>query len=115
MSKRQASTRNDRETVPQAQRNRRAWVVVSYDIPDDKRRTKVMNLLYGYGVRVQYSVFECEVRPGDLEELKQRMRRLIRKEVDDVRFYSLCQSCLEKVAVMGKAKLHRHESYVLVD
>ncbi|MFZ4850167.1 MAG: CRISPR-associated endonuclease Cas2 [Caldilinea sp.] len=116
MSKKQASTRNQEgETIPHAQRNRRAWVVVSYDIPDDKRRTRVMNLLYGYGVRVQYSVFECEVRPGDLEELKLRMRRLILKELDDVRFYSLCQSCLEKVTVMGKAKLHRRESYVLVD
>jgi CRISPR-associated protein Cas2 len=115
MSKKQTTTRNEGEIVPQAQRNRRTWVVVSYDIRDDKRRTKVMNLLYGYGVRVQYSVFECEVRPGDLEELKCRMRRLIRNEVDDVRFYSLCQSCLEKAAFMGKAKLHRHEAYVLVD
>lgn len=101
-------------TVGQAQRNRRNWVVVSYDIPDDRRRTKVMNLLYGYGMRVQYSVFECELRPADLEELKQRMQRLIQKETDDVRFYPLCQNCLEKVTAMGKAKLHRREPYVMV-
>lgn len=101
-------------TVPQAQRNRRNWVVVAYDIPDDRRRTKVMNLLYGYGVRVQYSVFECELRPTDLEQLKQRMRRLIEKETDDVRFYPLCQGCLGKAAAMGKAQLHRHEAFVLV-
>jgi len=103
------------ENVPPAPRNRRNWVVVAYDIPDDRRRTQVMNLLQGYGVRVQYSVFECEVRPADLEELKQRMRRLIRKEEDDVRFYPLCQSCLEKVSALGKAKLHRQAAYVLVD
>jgi len=115
MNKKQTTARNEGEIVPQTQRNRRVWVVFSYDILDDKRRMKVMHLLYGYGVRVQYSVFECEVRPGDVEELKRRMQRLIRKEVDDVRFYSLCQSCLEKAAVMGKAKLHRHEAYVLVD
>ena len=34
MSKKQPSTRNQEgETIPHAQRNRRAWVVVSYDIP----------------------------------------------------------------------------------
>jgi CRISPR-associated protein Cas2 len=113
MSKQKPAAAPD-ATVPQAQRNRRSWVVVAYDIPDDRRRTKVMNLLYGYGVRVQYSVFECELRPTDLEQLKQRMRRLIQKETDDVRFYSLCQGCLAKVAAMGTARLHRHEAFVMV-
>ncbi len=102
------------ESVPPAPRNRRAWVVVAYDIPDDRRRTKVMKLLEGYGNRVQYSVFECELRPADLDELKVRMRRLIRKEEDDVRFYPLCQSCLEKATALGKARLHRHAAFVLV-
>ena len=31
--------------------------VISYDIPDDKRRKKIADLLEGYGQRVQYSVF----------------------------------------------------------
>ncbi|MGP1372035.1 MAG: CRISPR-associated endonuclease Cas2, partial [Almyronema sp.] len=34
-------------------------VLVVYDIPDDKRRTKLATFLEGYGRRVQYSVFEC--------------------------------------------------------
>ena len=33
--------------------------VVTYDIPSNKRRKKVSDLLEGYGRRVQYSVFEC--------------------------------------------------------
>ncbi len=102
------------DNVPPAPRNRRAWVVVAYDIPDDRRRNKVMKLLEGYGNRVQYSVFECELRPADLDELKARMRRLIHKEEDDVRFYPLCQSCLEKATALGKARLHRHAAFVLV-
>lgn len=114
MKRQAAAVSAQDETVASAQRNRRAWVVVSYDIPDDRRRTKVMNLLYGYGTRVQYSVFECELRPADLEELKQRMRRLMRKEEDDVRFYPLCQNCLEKATMMGRARLHRNEAFVVV-
>ncbi|MBR8835369.1 MAG: CRISPR-associated endonuclease Cas2 [Stigonema ocellatum SAG 48.90 = DSM 106950] len=33
--------------------------VVAYDVPCDKRRKKISDLLEGYGQRVQYSVFEC--------------------------------------------------------
>ena len=35
------------------------FIVISYDIPADKRRTKLAQLLENYGQRVQYSVFEC--------------------------------------------------------
>ncbi|MBD2045501.1 CRISPR-associated endonuclease Cas2 [Coleofasciculus sp. FACHB-64] len=31
------------------------FYVVTYDIPCDKRRRKISNLLEGYGRRVQYS------------------------------------------------------------
>ena len=37
------------------------YFVVSYDISDDKRRTKIHNTLKSYGQRVQYSVFECDL------------------------------------------------------
>jgi CRISPR-associated protein Cas2 len=34
--------------------------VVTYDISNDKRRTKLATLLDKYGIRVNYSVYECE-------------------------------------------------------
>ena len=95
------------EKVPPAQRNRRHWVVVSYDSPNDRRRTKVMKTLEGYGHRVQYSVFECELRPADLEKLKARLKTLIQPEEDDIRFYDLCESCQGKVTMLGRAKMYR--------
>lgn len=102
------------ENVGQMPRNRRNWIVVAYDIPDDKRRTKVMKTLEGYGQRVQYSVFECEVRPADLERLKERLRTLVDGKQDDIRFYPLCESCLRKVTLLGKAELHRQQDYMVV-
>jgi CRISPR-associated protein Cas2 len=89
-------------------------VVVSYDIVDDKRRTKVMQTLEGYGRRVQYSVFECELRPADLQRLKERLGALIQKEEDDIRFYPLCEGCLARVTMLGKAKVYRQEPYQVV-
>ncbi len=32
--------------------------LISYDIPDDRRRTKLAHFLLDYGDRVHYSVFE---------------------------------------------------------
>jgi len=95
-------------------RNKRQWVAVAYDIPDDKRRRKVMKMLAGYGRWAQYSVFECEVRPADLERMVQRLRKLIRAELDDVRIYPLCEACLGKTIMLGRAEMHRHASITIV-
>ncbi|MGB3512406.1 MAG: CRISPR-associated endonuclease Cas2 [Microcoleaceae cyanobacterium] len=43
-------------------------MIVVYDIPDDKRRTKLSNFLEDYGRRVEFSVFECFI---GLEEMRQ--------------------------------------------
>lgn len=102
------------DSIGRAPRNRRTWVVVSYDIPDDKRRTKVMKTLEGYGQRAQYSVFECELRPADLDRLKARLRELIDERQDDVRFYQLCDNCLGKVTLLGEAELHRRQAYKVI-
>ena len=45
------------------------FILVTYDIKDDKKRNKVCNILKDYGNRVQYSVFECyleALKPGKL-------------------------------------------------
>jgi CRISPR-associated protein Cas2 len=102
------------EQVEPAQRNRRHWVVVSYDIPNDRRRTKVMKTLEGFGHRVQYSVFECELRPADLTKLKARLKGLIEPQEDDIRFYDLCETCQGKVTMLGRAKMFREKTSVVV-
>ncbi|MGV2391312.1 MAG UNVERIFIED_CONTAM: CRISPR-associated endonuclease Cas2 [Microcystis novacekii LVE1205-3] len=46
------------------------YFVVSYDISDDKRRTKIHNTLKSYGQRVQYSVFECDLTDTQYAKLR---------------------------------------------
>jgi CRISPR-associated protein Cas2 len=53
-------------------------IVVSYDISDDKRRRKVAKIMEGYGYRVQYSVFECELEPKKLSQLIRRLSPLVK-------------------------------------
>jgi CRISPR-associated protein Cas2 len=90
------------------------FVVVSYDIPDDRRRLKVMKTLEGFGERAQYSVFECRLKRQDLERLKKRLRGLIREQEDDVRFYLLCEQCVERIIPMGKAQVMPEMHYLVV-
>lgn len=104
----------DNERVAPAAQGRRQWVVVAYDIPDDRRRNKVMKALEGYGHWAQYSVFECDLRPGDLERMTARLRQLMRKELDDIRVYPLCEACLQRAIMLGKAQAHRHTSFRIV-
>lgn len=47
------------------------FYTIAYDIPDDGRWVKVANVLKSFGERVQLSVFECWLAPGQLQQLKQ--------------------------------------------
>lgn len=81
------------------------FVVISYDIPDDRRRLKVAKALLDYGgERVQWSVFECYITARNLERLHQRLRRIHDAEEDSIRFYRLCGECRLTVERMGQAK-----------
>jgi CRISPR-associated protein Cas2 len=78
-------------------------IVVSYDIPDDRRRVRLAHALKDFGVRVQYSVFECYLEADQLEKLRQRLGRLVDPQ-DDVRLYRFCQDCGTKLETFGTGK-----------
>jgi len=77
------------------------FYLICYDIPDDKRRKKVADLLEGYGKRVQYSVFECVLNNNKYEELKKRLFKQMKKEEDNIRFYPVSSHTLSQVVTWG--------------
>ncbi|MGQ4648928.1 CRISPR-associated endonuclease Cas2 [Lyngbya aestuarii] len=77
------------------------FYVVTYDIPDDKRRKKVSDVLEGYGKRVQYSVFECVLTKTKYDELQTRLRKIIKFSEDSVRFYPLSRHTLSQIVTWG--------------
>ena len=77
------------------------FVVISYDVKDDKRRLKIHKALKDYGEWVQYSVFECNIKKTDLLKLRHRLKKLLKDDEDSVRFYTLCQTCKPKVERIG--------------
>jgi CRISPR-associated protein Cas2 len=77
------------------------YVVVSYDIPEDKRRTKVHKILKSCGQWMQYSIFECDLTETQYAKLRARFSKLIKPEQDSIRFYFLCACCKGKVERIG--------------
>jgi CRISPR-associated protein Cas2 len=78
------------------------WVI-AYDTPSDRRRRKFAKLLTGHGVRVQWSVFECELRAEQLQRLKVRLEKMIQPEQDSVRFWPVPERSRYQVIHLGCA------------
>ena len=77
------------------------FVIISYDIVDDKRRTKVSKMLENYGTRVQYSVFECLIEEQQLKKIKELAGEIINFSEDSIRYYIICENCQKKINIMG--------------
>lgn len=89
------------------------FVVVCYDIPGDKRRNKVSKILEGFGARVQFSVFECDVRPEHVRKMKEKLAKVLKDE-DTVRYYYLCCECIPKVDVVNGPPVTKAQLYFAV-
>ena len=91
------------------------FILVVYDISDDRRRTKLHDALLDFGTPVQYSVFECLLTPKQEARMRSRVKKIIRPKKDRVRFYKLCSDCLKRVEVTsGKEVLTGQPSSVVV-
>ena len=69
-------------------------LLLTYDIatPDragERRLRQVAKIVEGFGVRVQYSVFELVLDPHEVPVLLHRLDQVIDHETDSVRLYRL--------------------------
>ncbi len=81
-------------------------VLVTYDVsviaPDGQRRLRnIAKTCLDYGMRVQNSVFECEVEPAQFTVLKNRLVQIFDPEHDSLRFYFLGKKGRQKVEHIG--------------
>ena len=79
-------------------------MIVAYDITDGKRLNRVAKVMLDYGVRVQKSIFEIDVTPRAFRELKERVEKIIVKELDGVKYYPLCEKCVGTVEIIGQGQ-----------
>ena len=79
--------------------------LVTYDIIDDRRRTRLAKALKDFGHRVQYSVFEALLEPGLFEKMISRISKIIDPKEDSVRIYPICQRCEREILIVGQGEV----------
>lgn len=78
-------------------RAKKVLYVVAYDIVDDKKRNTISKLLEKYGMRVNFSVFECMFTDRQLLHMQQKIGKLIEPKEDMVVYYPCCVNCFTKI------------------
>ncbi len=82
------------------------YVLVTYDVSTvdkagRKRLRRVAKTCLDYGQRVQNSVFELKVDPGQWAECKDRLCNEVNPEKDSLRFYYLGSNWKRRVEHVG--------------
>ena len=87
---------------------------ISYDIANPKRLVKVAKTLENFGLRVQYSFFECEMEKEQLNNLKRALLDIINLKEDSLRIYPLCEDCLNETATVGKGSIFVTQTFTVL-
>lgn len=80
-------------------KDNRVYVLIIYDIIDNKRRLKLAKYLNGYGFRVQKSCFEAKISKNKYEKMINGIGNYATTE-DSIRVYKIIGS--GQVSVFGK-------------
>ena len=81
-------------------------VLITYDVKltteqGANRLRHISKTCLDFGIRVQYSVFECEITPAQWVELKEALLNIYDPDNDSLRFYHLGSKWKRKVEHFG--------------
>jgi CRISPR-associated protein Cas2 len=86
---------------PAEEKYRHMLRLVAYDIRNPGRLRKVARICEDFGIRVEYSVFECDLSEELFELLWNRLADNVDPDEDCVLAYRICGSCVSGIASMG--------------
>ena len=90
------------------------YLLITYDISSDKKRRKVEKLLSKNGVRVNKSVFECEIKKHNFSSLSKELKSYLEKE-DSIRIYHIDLFTIKNSIELNKKlknPFEKEDSYV---
>ena len=79
------------------------FILITYDISQTKRRTKVEKLLSSYGFRANYSVFELNISRVKYNTMLVDLKNLAKKE-DNIRVYIQTVQSIKKSFILNSEK-----------
>lgn len=94
-------------------------VLITYDVNTEdsggrKRLRKVAKKCQDYGQRVQNSVFECLLDPGQYKILRAELLEIIDIEKDSLRFYFLGNQYKNKIEHIGVKESYDPEGLLML-
>lgn len=90
---------------PEANEVRHMFFLVAYDICEPKRLRRVAKTCEDYGVRIEKSVFQCDLPHEQFENLWCELIDIIDEEEDAIVCYRICKACLQEVESMGVVRM----------
>ncbi len=89
-------------------------IVVSYDISNDKLRTRFSKYLSKFGHRLQYSVFEIDNSPRIIDNIVSDLKNKFEKsfsQSDSVMIFKMSPSC--EILRFGYAKNDEDDFFII--
>ena len=86
----------------------------SYDVTDTRRRNQISKALEQLGLRVQKSVFQCDIPPIKAQELKLALQAIIIEKEDSLLLYPVCDDCFGKARLIGDKTLLQRVSFEIL-
>ncbi len=94
-------------------------VLITYDVSTmdrlgAKRLRLVAKTCVNYGIRVQKSVFECNVMPDQWEICKAKLLKIFNPDEDSLRFYFLGSNWRRRIEHHGLSGIVYHDEPMIV-
>ena len=87
--------------------------LVAYDIASDRRLRRVAGICEDYGLRVEKSVFECDLKDGDFNAMRKRLSEVVNPDVDRVIDYPIGMISKEHIRELGQCvHCEKEQTYV---
>ena len=89
-------------------------IIISYDITDDKKRTRLAKKLRDFGKRVQKSVFEADITDEELSKLEKLLAEIEMEKEESIRLYRVCEACKKLIKIWGTGEVTEDKDYYIV-
>ena len=89
-------------------------IIVTYDIEDNRKRTRLAKKLRDFGPRVQKSVFEADIDDEELKRIKTMLDEIKLKKSDSIRLYHICGECKKKIKILGAGSVTEDKKFYIV-
>ncbi len=95
------------------------YILITYDVDTSgeqgrKRLRQVACVCKDYGQRVQNSVFECEITDAQFLILKNKLMKIIDKQLDSIRFYYLNKNENHRILSIGKQTSYNVDHAIII-